>query len=90
MEAYLKLTDGGIRSQHPVQSSCPCSPHASHPCLSSLTVCFVCWISVDLEEYLNRAALRDVLKDTGEELLEKGIQAAFDYVLGELGIPMVS
>ncbi|XP_022102001.1 uncharacterized protein LOC110985344 [Acanthaster planci] len=45
------------------------------------------WPNIDLEEYFSRAALKNLIKATGEELLQAGTEAALNYVLDELGIP---
>ncbi|XP_071798137.1 uncharacterized protein [Asterias amurensis] len=44
------------------------------------------WPDIDIEEYFNRARLKMLIQETGEELLQTGIDAAIEYVLTELGI----
>ncbi|XP_038062441.1 uncharacterized protein LOC119732930 [Patiria miniata] len=47
----------------------------------------ITWPNIDLEEYFSRAALKKLLKETGEELLKAGTEATWKFVLEELGIP---
>ncbi|XP_033637723.1 uncharacterized protein LOC117298529 [Asterias rubens] len=44
------------------------------------------WPEIDVEEYFSRARLHMLIKETGEELIRAGLEAAFEYVVEELGI----
>ncbi|XP_038050876.1 uncharacterized protein LOC119724026 [Patiria miniata] len=102
MELHLRVIIEKSRTQLLVSMSvalCPktgdadCLPsiHVLKDSAISLPFCYlngtITWPDIDIEEYFSRATMRNLLKDTGEELLQARTEAALNYALDVLGIP---